>query len=1110
MRFSLAYQKYRLLDVKALTEYHLNCLACSKEEQAKLFSLMTSDQISGQKSFEVREGVRGLETFCRDMFSILDHSTLKSFELLCNTVLYKNQNEDDIILVERYIDLADYRHFFEKLIRISEAEIKLLIETIENDYSICMRRFFNDDSFSYQVILNSLLVTLKSTNLAEALDTYLIEHIIESYTKIWFGTDTVLTIYAQAPIVKDYVMSILNSECAKAKLSPVSYGRIEQSYLAHVRSLTFEEQANCTTVYRLYIGNQLNLCQFYKTMCNELKNNISVLVSKDGDGKAVALCEQRINQPQFETVAVETPELEPGVLLDKINAIDFTTIKQAARKKEAVSLFLNRTGFAFSDIEKCKYLVQNKYRKTGTIVDNLTWVYTGTYQIMEPNVPLQHMLSFLLNPEFKAKEAVLESVWKECKKNSNATDLSFHVCLPDSVYTSLSTRNADNSSSASQKAFVQYAVNTIAGNTHIIGDLLKTVVDFYNSPSISEEYASIPVYNKLLDYSNFRCVVNEAWLLDAYLRTKGESLAKFWYEYLSNDYLRDDVQTKLIMNAYNFITDTRDRHISSRGPICINMRYPANEFVAEAQETFLSRYLQMQENDTAIQRIHLYTITTTELSNLAYELSRTDINKTTAFAMLRKSAIEASHYENSTAIIEQSNKLGVLRDPAKILTDFIGVIKTIFCETNYYTVNLNLKSVFTDASDFLSFILRNIDETVPQEKTAKTVFDIINKEININRKLQPVLEKGLIAFAYSLLYTLPLDYQFLIKLSQYVALVDSADKREVLVSVLLNAISDVEFASAKLSYVKQLIDMHINAFNRLQLLNSLITSINTFVSCINSIFAEQPEFNGFSKNGSSSNLQDIADATYLLILTANTVRTLFTSILDALDQMEQSSSFSSSEVKGSLDLDDIMADLERVSFDNSSLAEESNELKNDGIIQDIISIIADAQIGNLNLTKNHSAFVWLIGPVAKFYYAINSADFEILTNLLSDKLYLRKDYRGYTKKKAEPVTNETSQGLYTSIEHILNMDSAYTAYLLAGQINRNHSTQRVFSLKGYKNSQRIIDSKHLYFICDEDNNPCTREVTTNNGSFIYYLHYTGLYIREYSDNEQPLCLTESE
>ncbi len=1109
MRFSLTYQKYRLLDIKALTEYHLDCLACSKEEQATLFSSVTSDQISGQKSFEVKDGVKDLETFCRDMFSILDHSTLKSFELLCNVILYGTRDNDDMVLVERYIDLAEYRHFFERLTDIDETVLKNLIETIENDYNNCMKRFFNDDSFSYQLILNSLLTTLKSTNLAKALDAYLIEHIIESYTKIWFGTETVLTIYAQAPIVKDYVMSILNGECVKAKLGNTSYGRIEQSYLTHVGSLTFEEQANCTTVYRLYIGSQLSLCQFYKTMCNELKsNNISVLVSKDGDGKAVALCEQTVSQPQFEAVTAEPPELEPGVLLDKINAIDFTTIKQAARKKEAVSLFLNRTGFAFSDIEKCKYLVQSKYRETGTIVDNITWVYSGTYQIMEPNIPLQHMLSILLIPEFEVKQAVLRNIWKECKKNKGLADLSFNVCLPDSVYTSLSSGNADNSSSASPKAFMQYTISTIANNAHITGDLLKTVIDFYNTPNITEEYANIPISTKLLEYSNYRCVINEAWLLDAYLRTKGESLAKFWYEYLSSDFLRDNIQTKLIMNAYNLIIDARNRRTSSRSSLNMDGRYPANAFVTSAQSNCLSMYADAQEEHMAVQRIRLYTITTTELSNLAHELSRTDNDKTTAFALLRKSAAEAARNESPTVIIEQSYKLGVLHDPAKVLTDFIKTTKSIFYGANYYTIKLDLKSLFSDASNFVSFILENVDKEVPQENTAYEMFSIIDREEDANKHLQAVLEEGLTAFAYSLIYILPLNYQFLVGLPQYVALVDSVSKRQLLVTTLLNAISDVEYASDKLKYIKRLIDSHLHALNKLQLFDTLISNANAFVSYVNSIFTEQSEFIGFDKNQQPANLQAIADATYLLIFTTNTIRTLYTSIADAAFRSEQSTS--SSSVSGSgFDLADIMADLERVSSGNTDKIGENNE-QSDDVLQEISSIITEAKSGELDLTKNHSVFAWLIGPIAEFYYKISSAEFEILMNLLSDKLYLRKDYRGYTKKRSDPITHEIAQGLYKSIECILSTDSPYSAYLLAGQIDRKRSTQCIFPLKGYKNSQRTIDEKHLYFICDDDNNPCIREVTTSKGSFMYYLHYTGLYIREFSDSEQPLCLTESE
>lgn len=721
MKFSLTYPEYRLLDIKALSEFHMACVATDLDFVSDQSLLSLSD--TKMRSLEETIFRRFCELFYKisrlvdlELFWELFHTITHLGEVPhkinnSNFVLHYSIDLDDFLLMfTRFVDIAYGEHGELLYDALSKMDLKkhytsddailneifdliAKLDSIQNNGVLAVlnaqqiQAELENNSLSY--FFREIFFALKPSvedakTIAYAAMTdvknYIQKSLIESYAKIWFEGETVLSVYADLPSLREGLVA--QAKKVMPNGTQVTYDMLRPKYIQSVRRLTFSQDNNLTAVYEKYIAAQVIHSMHAHSIFN-IEEQTSMFVSQSSDGKACTT----IDKPLNKTAALKhntapRPTLEPATLLAEIYALESKTEKKKVRSKPNVLEQPQLIGdYAYTTTAIKKYPILSKL-DTG----DLCWQYSkhGMYNkaaeaqgiITERQLPMYHCVHDILAPELVAKQQSLVDVWsKICAQYKYNRQCSFNVQFADKEY--LSHIIADPSSRVAVintvRPYVQYVMaGTFKSDNWLYEAWRLSKVNIQNNEVVSS--ATLEDFNAAIEklqqgvdtggilseeniqrLSSFKRVVNEIYRLDASLKADGYSFSKLWAVYLADNFLRESNPTKAVFNATEYIDNLLEL---PTGYHPSTTRYSATIYA---------------KNRSGV------TCKTTTLSGMANALSKnTEGKRESVFTTLRQQVCDSKYN-----IVSPSDP-GVLETtPLQEISEFINNIANAFvCNLN--------------------------------------------------------------------------------------------------------------------------------------------------------------------------------------------------------------------------------------------------------------------------------------------------------------------------------------------------------------------------------------------------------------------------------------------
>lgn len=509
MQFSLTYQNFRLLDVKALTECYL----------------YTMSQPSGSKQSQAVDSVQDFQNLCRilyNFFRMLSLGCFYSLFTMITTGKYAVADSGGSFGSTLEIDLKDYLYFIKTICEkpYSLEDEEQFKHSIDNrningvlEFTVSIKELCNSKPSEFFAMLHNS----DYTNAALAVSDELRVHLQNAYEEIIFNGVSVLRIYAEQ--VTSIFETIRNS--VKIKIKDTFDNSFQQACLDAIASLNFDQEKNWSTVYASYI---ISVCtQKQKTAIitryNELScGGVSALSNSEGDAVYT------IDKPAASSIIVNnTPEvsLKPGALLYQVNKIEKDCKLISHRKSEVLSNLLNVYDFRYSARAGHKYLIKS------TMANSTFWTY-NQHNLKEPTFPLYSIVSDVVAPELETKVSRLNAVFKE--------EYKFKVCMPGYVCILSELKETDNTCVAKQKA------NSIS---RIVCSILNSIPNYLTADLNMQNLGITDIFQ----YDTYVKVINELLILDANLKSAHSSLSKFWSVYLAANFNRNKAATLEISDA---------------------------------------------------------------------------------------------------------------------------------------------------------------------------------------------------------------------------------------------------------------------------------------------------------------------------------------------------------------------------------------------------------------------------------------------------------------------------------------------------------------------------------------------------------------------------------
>lgn len=672
MRFSLVYPEYRLLDLKALTEYHAACAAASPLVEAS--GLSNSGQtllfLDGSEIKLTAEEYSAFVNACSSIYSLLMYTTLNAFFVLIHKLCIDPNTEPGTEYGSVFtVDLDYYLKWFKALSKLSLNDelyshlVERLISASADFPDVVqdeLNRLKREGKFTIASEFSSLVTVLRENpRVAEIITDYMQIAIVDSYSKILFKNETVLMIYADLPALREGVTKRFSSD---TKGIIKTYAEVRDEYRAMVRDLTFYQDQNLTSIYQKYIGSNVDRIKGAVLKANN-NNSYSMLEMKGGDGKANAIIDLQLNRGTSVDVKEDMATIEPGLLFSKVYELDSKTAKDKIRKRVQLLALVDAFNFGYSLRARCKYPI--KFIDSDATTSKLRWIYSfhrnwyqgSTPGVTELHLPLSHIVDYILRKELSLKKERLEAIWKQIRRKYSAK-YSFSVQMPDNVYLQKMLSTSDTQSYNAKIVMHDCYVRNI--DTHHLttnnwlyfawrlNNISKNPEEDFNQADALIKYkrhihglasgegcqAFSSIYADTLNtISDYRLVINELYRLDTDLKAKGMSLSKFWYIYLSNNFERLNTDTRKIINAYSYIFKALS---TPAGYASKPARYSADAFLKEQDK--------LAKVKPAFVRITNGLTQTTE--------GRTE----TVFATFRKSVHPIS------SLLEESPKIGGLAE----------------------------------------------------------------------------------------------------------------------------------------------------------------------------------------------------------------------------------------------------------------------------------------------------------------------------------------------------------------------------------------------------------------------------------------------------------------
>lgn len=729
MKFSLTYPEYRLLDVKALSEYHAACVATDLdfESDQSLLSLKDTNLSDREKNV--------FRHFCECFYRLSRFVDLELYWEIFHTIAHLGEGDHVIkqsnIVLHYTIDLDDFLMMFSRFAEIAFSENgEYLCDTLskiditepfhsgismlDEIFDLISKLDSHDRNGIVAVLGDSAikneLSLLKVTSIAyyfrelfcilrpdnsedtrrvafaavEDIQKYMRKSLIDSYGKIWFDGETALSIYADLPSLREGLVNEAKRQLRGKGFSNITYEDLRQKYVTAVKRLTFSQDNNRTAIYEKYIAAQVIHAGQWSGIY-AIEEQTSVIVSQSSDGKACAI----VDKPQNKTAALKhahnpKPTIEPGRLLVDIASIDEATIKQKMRcKLNVLSLPHLRQDFGYSELATKKYPIM---LKDGSLEP--VWQYShhsfadGMQEpriqgiIRERTLPMYHCVTEILGPELISKQEALTSVWNSvCSQTKYKRHCSFAVSFADSEYLSSVTADASCRTTSINKArpFVQYVMEGTFRTDNWLYEAyrLQAQTDpnlMFDAEITPEEYES---YLADLNRNNGRLLSEEGIsMLSKYKRVVNEV-------YRLDAALKEDGYS-FSKFWYTYLAENFVRERMSTKSICSATEYTANLLsLPTGYHPLASRY---SATDFAEQNSDYVRCRTTSFGNIMHKLmSETEGKASTAFEVLKQQAFSTKHS------VVSLNEPGRLEDtPLQKTVRFIESIYNDFtCNVNY-------------------------------------------------------------------------------------------------------------------------------------------------------------------------------------------------------------------------------------------------------------------------------------------------------------------------------------------------------------------------------------------------------------------------------------------